>query len=271
MTRVLPSDLADTLLSAWIVAWDADRLRHLLHGVWNAPIYFPYHDTLAFSETYFGLALFVAPIYWLTADPVLTYNAAFLLSFVIAAVGMYLLARELTGSRAAAFAAGLYFAFGPFRMSQIAHVQMMATGWVPIALWSLHRYFSTRRFRWLLVMVAAWALQTTSNSYVGYFIAVPLAIVAGDGLWRARDRGRAILALGAAGLVLLAALAPVGAAYYRVRTGNHQVRGIDEIAANSADLRSYIVGKKSVGAWRWLPTAVDIDPERELFPGLFAL
>jgi hypothetical protein len=42
------------------------------------------------------------------------------------------------------------------------------------------------------------------------------------------------------------------------------------VAANGADLRSYVVGKNSVGVWRWLPTAVGVDPEKELFPGLFA-
>ncbi|MEP6467752.1 MAG: discoidin domain-containing protein, partial [Parafilimonas sp.] len=30
------------------------------------------------------------------------------------------------------------------------------------------------------------------------------------------------------------------------------------------------VGKDSVGVWRWLPTAVGVDPEKELLPGLFA-
>jgi hypothetical protein len=44
-TRTLPSDLQDTLLNTWIIAWDADRLRHGLRGVWDAPIFFPYHTT----------------------------------------------------------------------------------------------------------------------------------------------------------------------------------------------------------------------------------
>ena len=149
LKRALPSDLGDTLLTTWIIGWDADRLRHGLRGLWDAPIFFPYRGTLAFSETLLGLAIFVAPVYWVTADPVLTYNTAFLLSFAIAGAGMYLLARELTGSRGAAFAAGMYYAFGPLRMSQISHIQMVATGWIPVALWGLHRYFSTRRFRWL--------------------------------------------------------------------------------------------------------------------------
>ena len=272
LKRALPSDLGDTLLTTWIIGWDADRLRHGLRGLWDAPIFHPYRGTLAFSETLLGLAIFVAPVYWATADPVLTYNTAFLLSFVIAGAGMYLLARELTGSRGAAFAAGMYFAFGPLRMSQISHIQMVATGWVPVALWGLHRYFSTRRFRWLAVCVAAWVLQMLSNTYVGYFIALPIAVVVADGVWRERnDRTRVLTHLAIASLLLGVALAPAGLAYYRARTGYHLVRNADEVVAASADLRAYVVGKDSVGVWRWLPTFVNIDPEKELFPGGFAL
>ena len=115
---------------------------------------------------------------------------------------MYLLARELTGSRGAAFAAGMYFAFGPLRMSQISHIQMVATGWMPVALWGLHRYFSTRRFRWLVVCVAAWVLQMLSNTYVGYFIAVPIVVVVADGVWRERtERTRVLTHLAVASLL----------------------------------------------------------------------
>jgi len=70
----------------------------------------------------------------------------------------------------------MYYAFGPFRMSQYAHVQMVATGWIPIALFGLHRYFSTRRPRWLALFAVAWILQALSNMYIGYFIAVPIAV-----------------------------------------------------------------------------------------------
>jgi len=270
--RTLPSDLGDTLLTTWIVSWDADRLRHGLRGLWDAPIFYPYRGTLAFSETLLGVAVFAAPVYWITGNPVLTYNVAFLVSFTIAGVGMYLLARELTGSRAAAFAAGMYYAFGPLLMSQISHIQMVATGWIPFALWGLHRYFSTGQFRWLVLFALSWVMQTLSNTYAGYFAALPIAIVILDGVLHAKERrGRVLAHLCAAGLIAGIALAPVGFAYYRARTINHQVRGVEEIVANSADLRAFIVGKNSVGIWRWLPTAVAIDPEKELFPGLFAL
>jgi hypothetical protein len=275
-TRTLPSDLQDTLLNTWIIAWDADRLRHGLRGVWDAPIFFPYHTTLAFSENLFGLAFLVAPVYWLTGNAVLTYNAAFLFSFVLAGVGMYALVRVLTDSRAAAAIAAAYYAFCPFRMAQaqLAHIQMLATGWMPIVLWALHEYFFTVKRQWLALFVAAFCLQALSNTYLAYFIAVPVVVVAIDGLIAAGHKPALtarLLELTAAALAVLVALAPIALQYYRVRVDYQQVRSLGEIQEGGADVRAYFVATS--GLWRkWLslPQPIFAQTEKELFPGLVA-
>ena len=62
---------------------------------------------LSFSENLLGIALFTVPIQRLTGNPVVTYNLAYLASYVLAGGGMYLLASSLTGSRRAAAVAGV--------------------------------------------------------------------------------------------------------------------------------------------------------------------
>ena len=271
LKRALPSDHGDTLLITWIIGWDADRLRHGLRGLWDAPIFFPYRGTLAFSETMLGVAVFAAPVYWITADPVLTYNVAFLIAFAIAGAGMYLLARELTGSRAAAVAAGMYYAFGPFRMSQSARAD--GRDWLD----------SDRAVRAApLFLDAAAALARPVRGrlgapdavepYIGYFIAVPIAVVIADGVWRERARaGRGSCCswepLASWSLRRSRRWAsPTIARASGLSPGTQRRRGGGQQRRPAA----YVVGKDSVGVWRWLPTAVGIDPEKELFPGLFA-
>jgi hypothetical protein len=237
--------------------------------VWNAPIFYPHTNTLAFSENLFGIAILVAPIYWLTKNAVLTYNVAFISSFTIAGVGMYLLVRALTGSRHAAWIGAVFYAFGPFRLAQMAHIQMVATGWLPITLFALHRYLESRRRAWLALFIAAYALQATSNSYVAYFLMVPVGVVIAAYLGRVRDAwGSTFGDLAIAALTLGAILSPVVYHYDRARIDLGQQRGEHEIETFSADLRAYVVGKTSIGIWRWLPTAVPTDPEKELFPGV---
>lgn len=70
----------DPMLVTAILSWDADRFAHGLRGLWDAPWFFPYHDSLAYAEHMLGVALFTAPVQWLTGNPVLTYNFAYIAS-----------------------------------------------------------------------------------------------------------------------------------------------------------------------------------------------
>jgi len=268
-TRTLPSDLIDTLLNTWIIGWDADRLRHGLSGVWDAPIFFPYRNALAFSENLFGIAFLVAPIYWVTHNAVLTYNVAFVASFVVAGTGMFLLAHSLTGNRPAALIAGAYYAFCPYRMLQVMHIQMIATGWMPIGLFGLHRYFQTRRPRWLALFVIAYVLQVTSNMYAAYLLAIPAACVIAEGVVANRARWRTMaLEIVVAAIVVLLTLVPVLVPYYQARVAYRNVRNSVEIKMYSADVRSYFSPHESVGIWRWLPSAAAVEAEKAIFPGI---
>src|SRR5207244_11711274 len=91
------------------------------------------------------------------------------------------------------------------------------------------------------------------------------------GLAVTAERRRVIVDLAVTAAVTAAVLLPVVAPYGRVRSTYHQVRDPGDIAAHGADVRSYLVGKRTIGVWRWLPTAVNTDPERELFPGFAVL
>src|SRR5258707_14597269 len=93
----LPGDLGDPVLTAWSLAWDADRLRHGLSGVGDAPNFFPYRHTLLYSDHLIGVALFAAPLQWLTGNPGLVYNLAFLASYGVSGARMYMLACGLPG------------------------------------------------------------------------------------------------------------------------------------------------------------------------------
>ena len=149
MTRALPNDLGDPLLNTWILAWDAEQFLHGLQGLWDAPIFYPYPKTLTYSENLLGIAVLTAPVQWLTGNPVLGYNVAFLFSYVLAGSGMYLLAVSIAGNRLAAVVSGVMFAFLPYRVAHLPHLQVLMFGWMPIGLWALHRFFRSGSSRLL--------------------------------------------------------------------------------------------------------------------------
>jgi hypothetical protein len=268
-TRALPGDLGDPLLNAWILGWDAQRLAHGLAGFWDAPILYPARHTLAYSEHLFGVALFVAPIYWASANAVLAYNVAFLGSYVLAGTGMYLLAHYLSGRRDAAVIAALVFAFGPYRAGHVSHVQVLLSGWMPIALWLLHRYFDAPSWRRAVAFAAAFVLQALSNGYYLFFLALPVAIISISELARRRDDWKRLVPhLATAALVIAGAIAPFALAYITLRRqGLHRLES--DWTMFSADVGSYFLTAGSVGFWRWLHGA--LNSEAQLFPGLTVL
>ena len=129
----VPNDLGDPLLNTSLIAWNA-RTLPLTARWWNVPQFYPQPGVTAFSEHLLGLSPLTTPIVKLTGNPLLAYNAAFLLSFVLCGLSAHLLAYVLTRRHDIGVLAGLAFAFAPYRMSQIAHLQVLSAYWMPLAL-----------------------------------------------------------------------------------------------------------------------------------------
>ena len=66
-------------------------------------------DTLTLSEHLLGIAIFTAPVQWMTGNAVLVYNLAHLASTVLAGFGTYVLTRSLWGRRDAAWLGALAY------------------------------------------------------------------------------------------------------------------------------------------------------------------
>jgi hypothetical protein len=273
--RSLAGDQGDPVLNAFLLGWGASRLPFALSGVWSAPFYFPLEGTLALSEHLLGITIFVAPVVWVTGNPVFALNLAFLGSYVLAGTGMYLLARALWGRTDAAFLAALAFAFAPHRVMHVPHLQVLMSGWMPLSLWGLHGYFATGSRGALAVFAAAFAALALSNGYFLYFFSIPVVLIVASELARAwtRERGpsrrrvpwRAVgeLAMAAAGV--LAAIAPAALAYARMRRELGFHRAVDEMAAFSATWSDYLRIPGGLRLWSGvLPVG---DGERMLFPG----
>ena len=94
LADVLPHDLGDPGLNAWIIWWNAQAVP-LTERWWNAPIFFPSSGTLAFSETLLGLLPITAPIQWFGGSPITAYNVAFLLTFPLSALAAHALVCEV--------------------------------------------------------------------------------------------------------------------------------------------------------------------------------
>ena len=93
------NDNGDAQLNEWILAWvDARLPREPLH-LFQANIFYPANDTLAFSEPLIVPALLGAPIAWLGGSPVLVFNLLVIAGFALTALAGYALVFAWTGDR----------------------------------------------------------------------------------------------------------------------------------------------------------------------------
>ena len=115
------------------------------------------------------------------AGPVAAYNWLVLLSFPLAAVAAYLLARHLALSRAGAAVAAMAYAFSPFHLAHAAyHPHVAQIQWMPLYLLALWRCLDSATPAAVGFLGAATLAVTLSNFCGGLIAAVitPVAIAA---------------------------------------------------------------------------------------------
>lgn len=262
--RSVPNDLGDPLLNTYLLAWNA-RTLPLTERWWSVPQFYPQRGVTAYSEHLLGLSPLTTPVIWLTGNPLLAYNTAFFLSFVLCGLSAHVLAYVLTRRHDVGLLAGLAFAFAPYRMSQIAHLPVLSAYWMPLSLVGLHLYFADWRARWLVLFGVAWLMQALSCGYYLFYLSALI------GLWLlwfviGRERWSAVLRVMAVGMLAGLAMAPIASGYVTYQRAAGLRRSPDEIEAFSADIASVLKAPDSLWVWGWLDV-VD-RPESALFPGL---
>jgi hypothetical protein len=262
-------DRPDGRLNAWILAWDAHSLRHAPGRLFQAPIFHPLPDTLAFSENLLLPAVMGAPFQTL-GGPVLAYNVVLLLSLIVSGLGVQLLVRRESGDRLAAFVAGAFFAAGAHRWIRLAHLHAQVTLFLPFVLIALDRFWQRRTRGRAALIGLLLALQGLSSVYLGAIAALVVAVavlIALVGGLRPRELGRLALGLAVAALLL----APMVRPYLRMRAFQGVEFTIADVASYATTLESYA----AAGTRLYGPvTQKHLDPavvQDTLFPGLAVL
>ncbi|PYQ67862.1 MAG: hypothetical protein DMF54_02905 [Acidobacteria bacterium] len=170
-------DLWDAKLNAWIFHWDFHQIFRDPFHLFEANIFHPARYALAFSENLFGAAVFGFPLFASGASTLFVYNYLFLLGMFLSAMGAWALAREITGDAIASLLAGLIFAFVPWRLAQIPHVQYQWGPFLPLLLLFLLKWLESGRRRDLVLFAIFFAWNALTNVHYAIFSGILLAVV----------------------------------------------------------------------------------------------
>ncbi|WP_143231204.1 hypothetical protein [Actinosynnema sp. ALI-1.44] len=281
-------DLGDPLLQTWELAWQ----RHFLFDggdFWTGNIFLGAKNNFAFTDSLLGYLPFSLIGGDDQAGALLRYNIVFLFASTLAFVGGYWLVRQLGGSWHAAALGGVVFAWAPWRLAHVHHLNLLSTGGIALALFALARGhgFSLRggfrpelaRPGWAL---AGWLIATWQIT-IGFATGLPFSYVLGAvgvaiavSMWRKRSQitRRLVLANGVGVGVLLVITLLMILPYLRVVDIYQFKRTAEELAVYSPPPQGLIT--TSHFSWLWSDTALtrwtwEMDPapwEKWIFPGL---
>jgi hypothetical protein len=284
-SRIAP-DLGDPVRTAWQVAWVGHAMLHVSPHAWfDANAFYPHPLSLAFSDSLLGYG----PSAFFGSGAVaalVRYNLLFLFAWSLCFVGAYLLARELGLGRLGAAAAGIAFAYAPYRIIEAGHLHVISSGGVPLALflllrgyrrWSLagdgptdggkrsagdrptdgHGAIDGRSWRWLVLagwLVSAWqvSLGFTLGLQFCYLLAVLTAIVAWR-WWRERRPAppRGVIATTLAGVAVLGLVAAYQARPYLKVADDYPTarRSIQEVERYSSGPAALVAASPRNRVW----------------------
>ncbi|MFB9297273.1 hypothetical protein [Kibdelosporangium philippinense] len=284
-------DLGDPLLQAWELAW----ARHFLFNggdFWTGNIFAGAENNFAFTDSLLGYLPFSLVGGTGASDSILRYNLVFIFAATLAFVGGYMLVRQLGGTWHAAALGAVVFAWAPWRLAHVHHLNLLSTGGIALALFALARGhgFSLRHgFRpelarpgWALAgwLIAAWQIT------IGFATGLPFLYVLGvigvvllvTMLRRRAQISKRLWIADSAGVVVFLTITLLMVQPYLTAVKLYQFkRTLDELKTYSPPPQGFIT--TSHFSWLWSDTGFtawtwDMEPapwEKWIFPGLVLL
>jgi hypothetical protein len=275
-TRLSRNDNGDTQLNEWIMAWVAHQLpRDPIH-LFEANIFYPAHDVLAFSEPLIVPGVIGAPLAWAGGSPVLVYNLVLIAGFALTAFATCLLIEAWTRDLLAGLLAGSMFAFNTHTLTRLAHIQGIHIYGLPLALLAIDAIIRPRATvlnaaRAGALLVVAMALMAYTSGYLVVFAVVMIAVALLTRLPEWWPRARSVIPqLAAATAVAVVVILPVYLPYRRVARDQHMVRTLENVKSFSATLAGYLAASGRIHLATWSGRFFK-DPVDSFFPGIIVL
>jgi hypothetical protein len=266
-----PDDV-DTYVNTWRLWWGYHQTFTDPVHLFDGNIFFPHRDSLAFSETLYGVSVPLFPFFAAGLPPLAVHGVGTLLGLALSAWAAFRVARALGAPASAAWVAGLAFGFAPYRLGQLNHVGAIWAAGMPLALEALVRFVRARSARTALGLAAA--LAWLGLTWVTWLLLAALPLAVSALVFGAREnalRERRFWLLGAAALLAaLSVLAPFLLAYRRVAATHGFVRSAEEATFFSGRPSNWLDVAANNRFWTALKPA-RMSGERRLCPGVFLL
>ena len=221
--------LGDELVIAWIQNWVIHAVTSgNLFSIFNANLYYPFQNSLAFSDTFFTSSIISLIPRVIVGEPIVVNNVTLILSLTFLGFALYLLAYYITRSFPPSLLAGILVIFSPAVLSNTTHLQMLAIVGVPLSILFFLLFINKQKSLYLLISLTFFLLQVYNSFLPGYFIVISCLIIFIVFWFQNRKKARKIISKNNILLTALASLLllPIVIPYYQVSKEFNYVRDI---------------------------------------------
>ena len=170
MGDVLPGDLGDARFNRYILENYYLKLTGRAQSFLHAPFFYPWLNTINFSDTHWGSGIFYAGFRALGSSPETAFSAWFALGYILNYFCAYFALRFLGLESLGAAAGAFLFSFCMPMSAQEGRAQLVHRYYVPLAVCSFHRFLKTRHPVLITLTMLLVSLQLLTTFYMGVFL-----------------------------------------------------------------------------------------------------
>ncbi len=168
----------DSMFNAWTLARNHNCLKGDCDNYIDGNIYYPNKDTMLYSETQLSTGLLTLPLHYINDNPIFSYNVWKIFSTFLSGWFMYLLVKKISkGHEIVSVTSGLIFAFSPFKMSALGHLQNLSIFYLPLIVLLILCYLEKQKRGYLIGLLASLILLFYASWYQMFFALGALGVM----------------------------------------------------------------------------------------------
>ncbi len=159
----------DGVLISYLMNWSIQSVK-TGQNLYQVPFFYPFHNTLAYSDPFFMAGLTTWPVRLFSTNLVVLSNTALVVGTIASVMGMYLLVWEMTRSKTASLLSALVFTFSSLHFHYVVHLHMYLVAGIPFSLYCFLRWLRTHQLRYVIGAGGWFLYQTLNAPETGFFL-----------------------------------------------------------------------------------------------------
>jgi len=173
----ITSGTGDELILSYIQNFVVYAVFHHPLTLFNAPHFFPYINSLAYSDSLITSSLLLSIPAWVFHQPIAIHNITLLFSLTSLGWSIYFLVNYILKDRMLAVLSGTLVIFSPVILDKYVHVQVLFIFLVPLSIYFFFRYLEEKKLKLLVFSLVCFDLQALNSFLPGYFIVFSLVTI----------------------------------------------------------------------------------------------